>query len=232
MKPTPVRDHQGAATPPADRAYLRDLSHAHMPVRVDVHIHARTYTTGLIRVNDSNVPRGGRWWIQEDTRRNGSPRLLPDSRTRVLPPRDRNGLRERTEEREGRRSNVDSIIVGSAPRFAPCKYPRQRDWTRRVLSRPSGYRIPGTGRSPRVQGGISNGGTFRAKVSLFFPLSSIAWETKAINYLALPIVAKMIQNYNLIIFQCISAVFEILINFPFLIELIISDRKNLHLLLL
>lgn len=80
-KPTPVRDHQGAATPPADRAYLCDLLHVHM-TRSHVHTHTHTYTphthtTDLVRVNDSNVPRGRRWWIQEDTQRNGSPRITP-----------------------------------------------------------------------------------------------------------------------------------------------------------
>lgn len=45
-KPTPVTDHQGAATPPADRTYLRDLSRTHTrtlipyaQTRTRVHIH-------------------------------------------------------------------------------------------------------------------------------------------------------------------------------------------------
>lgn len=107
------------------------------------------------------------------------------TRTRVLPPRGRNELRERTEGRrseEGRRSSVDSIIVGSAPRFTPCKHPRQRGRTRRVksCSRPSGYyRILGTERSLFACVKSLNGGTFCA--GNFF-LSLITWKARIINY--------------------------------------------------
>lgn len=51
--------------------------------------------------------------------------------------------------------------------------------------------------------GVSNGSTSRARVSIFFSLSSMAWETNAINYLALPIVAKS-KNDSKLQFNSVS----------------------------
>lgn len=156
-KPTPVTDHQGAATPPADCAYLRDLlytrihlhSHGHGHVYTCVRTRVRTHTGRLVRANDSNVPReaedgglgrtrGAQWRSS-----NYSP-----TRTHVLPPRVRNGLKDRGEERERRRNSVDSIIVGSAPKICLVQISTPTRPDRVESSRgPRATGVPGTRRT-------------------------------------------------------------------------------------
>lgn len=66
-KPTPVMDHQGAVTPPTDRAYLRDLSHAHTHVCSRLRAYSYTCIVSPVRANDSNVQKDGKRWVHGRT---------------------------------------------------------------------------------------------------------------------------------------------------------------------
>lgn len=144
-------DHQGAATPPADRAYLRDLSLSRAYTFMYVYTYTYTPSVCLIRANDSNVPRDGRRWTREDTRRDGGTRIIPRL-VHASFMREAETDYEKGQRGKERRSSVDSIIVGSAPRFAPCKHTRQRDRTRRGESfrGPPGYRVTESEQSLRM----------------------------------------------------------------------------------
>jgi len=119
------------------------------------------------------------------------------TRTRVLPSaRSRNGLPERTEGREGRRSSVDSIIVGSAPRFAPCKYPRQRESSPLTAlglpgSRDGTRDLLACTRSVLFRMGVLGArGRVLAREFLFLFIFNGMEDGRNNNHLALPIIAK------------------------------------------
>lgn len=110
-KPTPVTDHQGAATPPMDRAYLRDLSHTctytHVHMLPYMCMGTHTYVPSILY---AQMIRTYRETIGDGIhgRTSGAMAvfgLLSDSRARVLPPRGRNkyvkGQNEKRSERDG-----------------------------------------------------------------------------------------------------------------------------------
>lgn len=142
------------------------------------------------------------------------------SRARVLPRRDRNGLRERTRGTRGTKTQCRQHNRRVSAKICPVQIstPTRPDKSGPFVA----LGLPGSrdGTISSRARGVSNVGTSRARVSLsFFFLSSITWETDATNRLALPTGRSKIKFNNF-------SMIEVLANFPFLVDLVTCDRKD------
>jgi len=181
-KPTPVRDHQGAATPPADRAYLRDLSHVHILVACKhTHIHAYLYCRFHTRKRFECTERrkvvdpGGHaaQWRSSD-----SPRLVHASFPCETGTGYEKGQRYGRTKKQCRQHNRRvSTKICPVQISTPTRLDKSSPLT--------ALGLPGfQGRDDLLAYTRSVRGTFRARFLSFF-LCLMTWETNAINHLAL-----------------------------------------------